>query len=795
MSEDTNIKTSIPGAVRGIRLSTGQHFTINLSGTATVFVIEVEDVLFRHKSAVYLPEAYDYDPKEGVDIEQERISGLDVLRTVFIRSKEYPDQKLLIAGHTDTTGEDKYNLKLSDKRGKSVLFILLGKRDEWAEICDKQHRDEDIQHILTWIARKYPEMGCDPQGIDGKIREKTRQATRNFQKNFEPHFGRKIRVDGEVGPETWGAFFEVYQRELAKMLEIEVAGLVEYQNALKWVDTSRQSVGCGENWPIEEPDQDKYRSRINRRVELLFFDPAELPRMECHSSTDTCDKTLCDVYGKDLYSKVHLPVHPHPHPQSKPTFYTPDKPGSSNYVKMHSIFAYVAYFKDSSVDVEHSKMFTFRNGKLYDSDTADDALIDCDREGWFYFSHRKDLMDAGPTGLFKQDRSKLPLIGPIRVPCGPRAEIRLDMWSQNDWVIVNGVPVDSARPAKIQMADWNESYTVGTWGVRTNGEAGFWIYGDNRKKEEQERWNRSTTLIDLINFAAGGSDPMWIGTLSELPSPKAKLLWIHNGPHGPRHVGSFNELSPKGHNQIFNSHHTYDRNLVSQLIALPKDDQPAASVDALPNPPSRYLLPGDNCWHDQKSTNFCGAFSFAAAMNYWKAFTNNPVAKDGTYYSGTIDMLLIPYGARTPQHIVDGAAKHNMHGRDNDAEEFANNGDRARALKLVKLWIKAGVPVLVLVEESYSVWDLHWKVIVGYDGNRFFITNSGADDELSISHQESGVVYDKAPVGNDVDSENALFNKWYSTGGDLVDAFSSVDTCTFIPIYPKESMFAGNEVK
>jgi hypothetical protein len=101
--------------------------------------------------------------------------------------------------------------------------------------------------------------------------------------------------------------------------------------------------------------------------------------------------------------------------------------------------------------------------------------------------------------------------------------------------------------------------------------------------------------------------------------------------------------------------------------------------------------------------------------------------------------------------------------------------------------------VIVLVEEEYNVWSLHWKTVVGYDGNRVFMNNSGADDELVLAKRTPDVVYEQAPVGNDVDSDTSHFNKWKSAGGDVVDLITSVDECTFIPMMPNDPMFSGDK--
>jgi hypothetical protein len=85
--------------------------------------------------------------------------------------------------------------------------------------------------------------------------------------------------------------------------------------------------------------------------------------------------------------------------------------------------------------------------------------------------------------------------------------------------------------------------------------------------------------------------------------------------------------------------------------------------------------------------------------------------------------------------------------------------------------------------------------VVGYDKDRFFMNNSGADDEVILAQRTPGIDYEHAPLGNDVDSHAAFFNKWKAAGGDVVDLITSVDECTFIPIFPQDSMFSGQAVK
>ena len=59
MTEENDVSHTVEEAVEGFELTTGAPTTIRLSRRGTVYVIEVEDLLFRHDSAVMLPEAYE----------------------------------------------------------------------------------------------------------------------------------------------------------------------------------------------------------------------------------------------------------------------------------------------------------------------------------------------------------------------------------------------------------------------------------------------------------------------------------------------------------------------------------------------------------------------------------------------------------------------------------------------------------------------------------------------------------------------------------------------------------------
>lgn len=282
--------------------------------------------------------------------------------------------------------------------------------------------------------------------------------------------------------------------------------------------------------------------------------------------------------------------------------------------------------------------------------------------------------------------------------------------------------------------------------------------------------------------------------MSELQSSTglAKLLieYPTPGPTPNVFIASYNDLKTSGENQLLPYHHTYDGKLVEQL-------EGKNSAIGLPNPPTKANLPGDCCWQTQVDST-CGPWSFSVAMNYWYPLENNPLEHDGSWYISQIpSFLFFDNGPRTPDDLEKAAGKFNMVGNDHDAEGLPKDD----ALKIIKLWISAGVPVIVLVEEYHKATSMHWKTLVGYDENRFFFVNTGADDEVIKSKRDTSIEYEKAPIGNDVDHKDHFWKKWTMEDGGffdgvlnvIIDAFSSVDDCTFIPVYPKNNIFKGEK--
>jgi hypothetical protein len=269
-------------------------------------VLEMEDVHFNHDSAVLLPGLGDCDPAAPPP---QRVTGLAVLAAALLHARDAPEQALLVAGHTDTSGGPAYNVRLSQQRADGVVAALRGDEDAWVAIARAKSKVEDYQQILAWVAWLWG-WPCDPGPVDGVHGSGTNAAVKAFQRMAGDELERTLSVDGDVGRQTWGAIFEVYMRVLADVLELDRAGLTALQSELRWVDDGRRGVGCGESFPIEERGVDNYRSATNRRVELLFFDPGEAPELHCHAAAGQCVADRCDLYSTASYQVTYLPCPP-----------------------------------------------------------------------------------------------------------------------------------------------------------------------------------------------------------------------------------------------------------------------------------------------------------------------------------------------------------------------------------------------------------------------------------------------------------------------------------------------------
>ncbi|HZV02100.1 MAG TPA: alkaline phosphatase family protein [Planctomycetota bacterium] len=266
---------------------------------------------FHFDSAVLLP-IYEPDQNDdSLDTSGTPDPGsLHVIATCLREAREHPERKLLVTGHADTTGSAAYNVTLTEKRARSVLAVLLGKKDDWVTVALAQHKYEDVQQILSWIAKMPGWESCDPGKIDNVPKQQVTDATKAFQDLYSKQFpDRKLDPTGTVDKKTWGAFFDMYSAELEAQLGTDPDGLSsDYQTPLASQLYDKKSVGCGKSFPAIQADKDQLRCKENRRVELIFFDPGQEPTLACHPHEGTCTPEKCEVFNDRLYKLDPVPA-------------------------------------------------------------------------------------------------------------------------------------------------------------------------------------------------------------------------------------------------------------------------------------------------------------------------------------------------------------------------------------------------------------------------------------------------------------------------------------------------------
>ncbi|MEX1365582.1 MAG: hypothetical protein AB1Z98_20810 [Nannocystaceae bacterium] len=260
---------------------------------STAWALEVGDLHFGTGRAVVLPAA-----PEGTTAGTP--TPLDIVAAALAHiATASPRPLALVVGHTDTTGSDETNDRLSTARATSVDLLLRGDRSGWAAHAQQHHADEDVQRILQWAAVRQG-WACDPGPIDGIIGPATRAARRAFREGYNLEMAGSLPLHADTSAADFGAIFELYTQELAVLLSD-----LGDPAALWPVVRSRSLgiVGCGERWPVQAVDVDGYACDDNRRVEILLFDLDDLPDL-------SHDVPGFDLYGSSRYRFETVPARP-----------------------------------------------------------------------------------------------------------------------------------------------------------------------------------------------------------------------------------------------------------------------------------------------------------------------------------------------------------------------------------------------------------------------------------------------------------------------------------------------------
>lgn len=257
-----------------------------------MFVLEAPSALFRLESAVVMPEGEDPSADS-----HDSVRSVDLFALALRFNDEQPDKSMFVAGHADTSGDFDANVVLSAQRANMVLSVISGDRETFVNLADASHTIADYKQILSWCTTEFPEIfNCDPGKIDD-VEFTGIEPLRRFQaqyNNASETFGgaAAISVDGSIGPETWGALFDVYQEAIRVELDETREKLQELQSNLRFVDDGRKALGFGETQPAVGAGEDGRREQANRRVEILFFADEAEPDL----ATAEVDPANCNIY-------------------------------------------------------------------------------------------------------------------------------------------------------------------------------------------------------------------------------------------------------------------------------------------------------------------------------------------------------------------------------------------------------------------------------------------------------------------------------------------------------------------
>jgi hypothetical protein len=295
----------------------------------TSYLLEMEDVLFHSGSAVIMPENPAGRNTSGQGQQnQMTVSGIRALALVFRKLKENSERAVLIAGHTDRSGDATANFALSEQRAKNVLYLLKGEKDNWADISAQKHVVDDYKQILKYYASLL-RWDCDPGPVNSTWDAKTKKAIENFILLYNTMFAFKpidhavpdniiddVQSDSnKKWPKAiWEAVFYLYDHELIQALvgkniaDDEFNGLrAAFNQAVTRIDVNKPIVGCGESFPLSPSRNANSRSQQDSRVEILVFEKDDLPMLTCPdrlSSVHTAEE--CPLWNDMLHRPVYI---------------------------------------------------------------------------------------------------------------------------------------------------------------------------------------------------------------------------------------------------------------------------------------------------------------------------------------------------------------------------------------------------------------------------------------------------------------------------------------------------------
>jgi len=221
--------------------------------------------------------------------------------------ESHPGSPLSVFGHSDPTGDDAYNKRLSGRRARAVYAVLTRKTDFWEELYSLDNWGlKQVQTMLQAMTSRTSEPFYQGD-LDGKDGPKTQDAFKKFQdENGLPPSAKNDKPTREE-------IFSAYMNFLCKAEgSSESLRLTKDDFLGRGADKQGKGdyQGCGEFNPVlvfskdddrqfQKPEMKKKRdveNLPNRRVTVFFFqkgrqiDPVKWPCPRWNEGTSECKK-------------------------------------------------------------------------------------------------------------------------------------------------------------------------------------------------------------------------------------------------------------------------------------------------------------------------------------------------------------------------------------------------------------------------------------------------------------------------------------------------------------------------
>jgi outer membrane protein OmpA-like peptidoglycan-associated protein len=190
-----------------------------------------------------------------------RETAMRGIRRVVEVYKAIPNGKLLIAGHTDTSGAGAYNLDLSVERAASVKAFVKDDVAAWEAWFGADKPNEQRwgnREVRSMIAA----LPCE-------------QTVAGFQQWSNDSRGTSLVVDSDAGPKTRKALIEAYMALDGTTLPDAIGAEIH---------------GCGELFPLADAGdnfgKDSTVAAEDRRVEIFCFDDEVHPPVPGEKATE-----------------------------------------------------------------------------------------------------------------------------------------------------------------------------------------------------------------------------------------------------------------------------------------------------------------------------------------------------------------------------------------------------------------------------------------------------------------------------------------------------------------------------